>query len=449
MIAATTAVFDRIVETFERCSMMNKTRIIRVSAIAAATALTIGGLAACSPAESNDGDVTITWWHNATADPQKALWEEVAAEFEDDHPGVSVEVTGYQNEDLQRTLIPNALASGDAPDIFMVWPGGEVRSQAEAGHLKDLTSVLSDTIAELGATVNPWQVDGKQYALPYTFGIEGFWHNTELFSEAGISTPPTTLPELEDAVSKLKAAGTAPIAVGAADLWPAAHWWYQFALAACSTDTLKSAIPALDFSDPCWVEAGELLKDFVDTEPFQDGFLATTGQQGADSSAGLVANGNAALELMGHWNAGQIGSLTPDQTVPEFLGWFPFVSVPGTAGDPTITMGGGDGFGVYKDAPDEAVELLKYIMSEDVQKRFAATGAGIPTHPGAIDSVTDPNLKLIAEGLAESSYVQLWLDSDLGPTFGTPLNQAIVNLMAGQGTPEDIVKTLEDTAAAL
>src|SRR5690606_12388956 len=114
------AIFDKNVETFERCSMMNRTRITRVGAVAAATALTIGGLTACSPGESsNDGDGTITWWHNATSDPQKALWEEVAAEFEAAHDGVKVEVTGYQNEDLQRTLIPNALTSGDAPDIFM------------------------------------------------------------------------------------------------------------------------------------------------------------------------------------------------------------------------------------------------------------------------------------------------------------------------------------------
>lgn len=432
--------------------MMNRARITRVGAIAAASALAIGGLTACSASEnggSGDGEVTITWWHNATSDPQKAMWEEVAAEFEAANPGVKVEVTGYQNEDLQRTLIPNALASGDAPDIFMVWPGGEVRSQAEAGHLKDLTEVMADTIAEYGGTVKPWQVDGKQYAIPYTFGIEGFWYNKDLFEQAGITSLPKTLPELEAANEKLRALGVAPIAVGAGDLWPAGHWWYNFALAACSTDTLQSAIPNLDFSDPCWVEAGELLQDFVATNPFQDGFLASSGQQGADSSAGLVANGNAAMELMGAWNAGQIGSLTPDEQVPEWLGWFPFVSVPGTAGDPTITMGGGDGFGVHKDAPDEAIELLKFIASADVAKRFGATGAGIPAHPDAIDSVTDPSLKLIAAGLAESSYVQLWLDSDLGPTFGNPLNQAIVNLMAGTGTPEDIVKALEDTAATL
>jgi raffinose/stachyose/melibiose transport system substrate-binding protein len=429
---------------------MNKRSIMRLLAVGATAAVAAGTLAGCSAADPSEGDdVTITWWHNATSDPLQGLWADVAAEFEEANPGVTVEVTGYQNEDLQRTLIPNALASGDAPDMFMVWPGGEVRAQAEAGYLKDLTEVAADTAAELGGTVKPWQVDGKQYALPFTFGIEGFWYNKDLFEQAGIDGVPETLDDLEDANEKLKAIGAAPIAVGAGDLWPAGHWWYQFALAACSTETLQTAIPELDFSDPCWTEAGELLQDFVATEPFQDGFLASSGQQGADSSAGLIANGKAGMELMGHWNSGTIGSLTPDQTVPEFLGWFPMVSVPGTAGDPTITMGGGDGYGVSADAPDEAVELLKYILSEDVQKRFAETGAGIPTHPGAAGSVSDPNLQAIAQGLAESSYVQLWLDSDLGPTFGTPLNQAIVNLMAGTGTPEDVVKALEDTAATL
>jgi len=431
---------------------MNRARITRVGAVAAASALAIGGLTACSTGGDSGGDgdgVTITWWHNATADPQKAMWEQVAQEFEDAHPGVKVEVTGYQNEDLQRTLIPNALQSGDAPDIFMVWPGGEVRAQVEAGYLKDLTSVMSDTIAEYGAVVNPWQVDGKQYAIPYTFGSEGIWYNTDLYAQAGITSLPETLPELEAANDKLRALGVAPMAVGAGDLWPAGHWWYQFALASCSTDTLKTAIPALDFSDPCWVEAGERLQDFMATEPFQEGFLASSGQQGADSSAGLVANGNAAAELMGAWNAGQIGSLTPDATIPSWLGWYPMVSIPGAAGDPGITMGGGDGFGVSADAPDEAVELLKYIASVDVQKRFAATNAGVPAHPGALEALTDPSLKQIGAGLAEASYVQLWLDSDLGPAFGTPLNQAVVNLMAGTGTPEDIVKALEDTAATL
>ena len=427
---------------------MNKTRTKRLGALVAASTVAFLALSGCSAAGGDGDGITLTWWHNATSDPQKGIYEDVAAEFEADHPGVKVEVTGYQNEDLQRTLIPNALQSGDAPDVFQVWPGGEVRAQAEAGYLKDLTEPLADEIAAYGGVVKPWEVDGKQYGIPFSFGITGIWYNKDLFEQAGIDETPATLDELEDAVQKLKDVGVAPIAVGAGDLWPAGHWWYQFALASCPTDVLQDSIANLEFDDDCWVEAGERLQDFLAIEPFNEGFLATPAQTGADSSNGLMANQTAAMEFMGPWNAGTIGSLTPEGVAPEWLGWFPFPSVPGAAGDPTITMGGGDGWGVAADAPDEAVELVKYLASADVQRRFAEAGSGIPANPEAADALTDPNLQAIAAGLAESSYVQLWLDSALGPAFGNPLNQAIVNIFGGTGTPEDVVQALKDTAAA-
>ena len=428
---------------------MNKNRTKRLGALVAASTVVLLGVAGCTGSTGGgDEEVTITWWHNATTAPLSDLWAEVAAEFEEANPGVTVEQTGYQNEDLQRTLIPNALQSGDAPDLFMVWPGGEVRAQAEAGYLMDLSEVASETIDAFGGVVKPWEVDGTQYALPFSFGITGIWYNKDLFEQAGIEGTPETLPELEDAADALKEIGVAPISVGAGDLWPAGHWWYQFALNACSTETLQSAIPELDFDDPCWIEAGETLEDFLATEPFNEGFLATPAQTGADSSAGLVANGNAAMEFMGPWNSGVIGGLTVDGEVPEWLGWFPFPSVPGSAGDPTITMGGGDGWGLSADAPDAAVDLLLYLSSDDVQSRFAEIGSGIPANPAAAASLTDANLSAIAEGLAGSSYVQLWLDSALGPAFGNPLNQAIVNIFGGTGTPEDVVQALKDTAAA-
>ena len=168
---------------------------MRLAAGLAATGLAIGALAGCSAGgggDEGDGsgeDVTITWWHNATSGPLPAVWEEVAAEFEEANPGVKVEQTGYQNEDLQRTLIPNALSAGDPPDLFQVWPGGEIRDQVENGYLMPLDDKIADTISSVGATVNPWQVDGATYAVPFTFGIEGFWYNTDLFEQAGIDAP--------------------------------------------------------------------------------------------------------------------------------------------------------------------------------------------------------------------------------------------------------------------
>ena len=155
------------------------------------------------------------------------------------------------------------------------------------------------------------------------------------------------------------------------------------------------------------------------------------------------------MELMGHWNAGVIGGLTPDEKVPAFLGWFPFPAIEGSAGDPGAALGGGDGFGCSTDAPPECADLLAYIMSPEVQAKFAASGAGIPTVPSAQDSIEDPNLKLVADGLAAASYVQLWLDTEYGTTVGNAMNEGIVNLFGGVGTPDDIVKKMEDAAATL
>ena len=72
------------------------------------------------------------------------------------------------------------------------------------------------------------------------------------------------------------------------------------------------------------------MQQLLDAKPFQDGFLATPAQQGATSSAGLLANGKVAMELQGHWDAGVMQPLTPDNKVPSFLGWFAFPNVPGS-----------------------------------------------------------------------------------------------------------------------
>ncbi len=432
--------------------MKNRRSILRTLAVVA-TAGSFAALTGCAggggTGGDGGGDVTLTWWHNATNDPLKGLWEDLGKQFEEENPGVTVEVVSYQNEELQRTLIPNALRSNDAPDLFQQWGGGELAAQVQAGYVMDITDQVAEEVEAIGPTVGAWQVDGKTYGLPYSFGIEGFWYNTELFEQAGITEEPTTLDELNDVVETLKAEGIAPIAVGAGDKWPAAHYWYNFALKACSPETLQTAQEELSFEDPCFVEAGEQLVDFIGTEPFQEGFLATPAQQGAGSSAGLVANGQAAMELMGHWNPGVMGGLTESGEIPEFLGWFNFPGIEGAEGDPTAALGGGDGFACSASAPPECVDLLKFITSADAQSAFGETGAGLPVVSGTEESVADENMQAVLEGRSSASYVQLWLDTAYGPTVGGAMNDAVANLFAGQGSPQDIVDQMNAAAATL
>lgn len=400
-------------------------------------------------------DVTITWWHNQTGEPAVSFWEEIAREFEDANPGVTVDIQSFQNEELQRTLIPNALRSNDPPDLFQQWGAGELAAQVEAGYVRDITDDVAAEVDAIGGTVSPWQLEGRTYGLPFTFGPSGFWYNTELFAEAGVAAPPTTLDELYTAIEQLKAAGITPIAVGAGDGWPAAHYWYHFALKSCSPEVLEQAQAQLVFEDECFVQAGELLGDFIASEPFNEGYLATSAQQGAGSSAGLLATGQAAMELMGAWNAGTMGGILIDETgdegaqPPEFLGWFNFPGIEGAGGDPTAALGGGDGFSVSANAPDITVELLKYVVSLDVQTRFAEVATAIPVTQGAEVGLDDPNLPALYQALQDATYVQLWLDTSYGSVVGEGMNEAIVNFFGGQGSPEGIVDAINAAVGTL
>lgn len=445
--------------------MANMRRVTAGVAIAASMAL----LAACSSNEEPEGGatsgatggaaepVTLTWWHNGVAgdsgeNTMGDYWDKVAADYMAANPNVTIEIEQIQNEDLQRTRIPTALQSGDAPDLFQQWGGGEMAAQAEAGYLMDLSDVLADDIERLGGGVAPWQVGEVTYGLPFQFAVEGIWYRKSLFEQAGITAEPTTMDELADAIDKLKAADIPPIAVGAADGWPAAHWWYNFALRSCSQDVVAAAGTTLDFSDPCWLDAGTQLEEFIATKPFQDQFTSTVAQVGATSSAGMVANGTAAMELMGQWNyfvyqGFTDGSDEANQALLDDLDWFPMPATEGGAGDPSAAMGGGDGFSCYVDAPAECADFLAYIVSDDVQRGYAEAVGGLPVAPAAADAIASPVLQEIAQTTSSAAYVQLWMDTLLGPNVGGAMNDGIVNIFNGTGDAQGVVNAMIAAAA--
>jgi raffinose/stachyose/melibiose transport system substrate-binding protein len=432
---------------------MARSRHVRAAMALMATSILLLASACNKAEETSSGElyknnVTLTWWHNASDEgPGKVFWNKVATDFHNLHPTVTIQIEAIETNQLQRTRIPAALLSNDPPDIFQAWGGGEIVDQVKADYLMDITEQTKAEVASIGSASEIWAVDGKQYGLPFRMGIEGFWYNKKIFSDAGITAPPKTLDELKADVTKLKAANVIPISVGAGDKWPAAHYWYNFALRACSVDALKAATKSLKFDDPCFVKAGSDLKDFIGVQPFQPNFIATVAQQGAGSSAGLLATGKAAMELMGDWDFGVMQTLAGASwtAMKPNIGWFPFPAITGP-GDPKAALGGGDGFACSKKAPKECVEFLKYIASPEVQKAYAAVGVGLPVAKGAGDGVAEPVLKSILEATNGASYVQLWLDTAYGSTVGTAMNDGIIAIFAGTGTPQKVVDDMKAAA---
>lgn len=425
--------------------------------LAACTALVLtAGLAACGgggdagsgSGSDPTGPVTMTFWHNSTTGAGKAFWASTVADFEAANPNVKISVQAIQNEDMDGKL-QTALNSGAPPDIFMARGGGKLADIVDADQVMDLSESLDPATkaAVSEGVLNAFTVDGKLYGMPTAVLPGGMYYSKDLYEKAGVTATPKTMAELGATVDKLKGAGVEPIALGAKDAWPAAHYYYFFALRNCSKATMDAAAADKTFSDPCWTKAGEDLQAFASTSPFNKGFLTTSAQQGAGSSAGLLANHKTAMELMGAWEPGVVASLTPDTKPLSDLGWFPFPAVDGGQGDPAAMMGGVDGYSCAKEAPKECPAFLNFYMQKKYQEGYAKAFQTIPASKDAQAGVTDPALKEILASYNSAPYVQVWLDTLFGQSVGNALNTGVVNMLAGKGDAAGIVKAVNDAAA--
>ncbi|KFJ08318.1 ABC transporter substrate-binding protein [Bifidobacterium tsurumiense] len=416
-------------------------------AAAALAVATMMGVSACGSSNNAD-DNTITFWHNATSGEGKQYWEDLAAEFEKEHSGVKVEIQAIQNEDFEGKLATAMQDLKSGPDVYMGLGGAKTKDMVDAGQVMDLTDKLSDTVKKnMTASLTSATYDGKVYGVPVTVQPGGIWYSKDLFEQAGIEEVPTTFDELKTAVTKLKNAGIAPIALGGKDAWPAAHWYYWLSLRECSPSAYSKGVNDKDFSDSCWTKTGQDLKDLADMDAFNEGYLTTTAQQGASSSAGLLANHKAAMELMGTWEPGVIKDLTPDRQPMSDLGYFAFPSVEGGQGKEDALMGAVTVFSVNPDAPQAAVDFVNFMGEKKAQEDYSTAFSTIPANVEAYDAVTDENLQSIIKAIESSDDMQLWMDTALGGNIGNALNSGVVNMLSGQGDPADIVKAMEDAAA--
>ena len=134
-----------------------------------------------------------------------------------------------------------------------------------------------------------------------------------------------------------------------------------------------------------------------------------------------MANGKAAMELMGQWAPGADAAVATDrQGLDENLGWFPFPTVEGGAGDPSDVLGGGDGFAVGKNAPPETIDFVRYLTSLDTQKAMATAGIAVP--PTVKGAETGAARSADARGAASAppapSTIQLYYDQYMPPAVG-------------------------------
>jgi raffinose/stachyose/melibiose transport system substrate-binding protein len=335
--------------------------------------------------------------------------------------------------------------------LFQSWGGGVLRTFADNGLVRNIAPELEgewkDSIAAQAA-LELYGQNGEYYGVPWTWGAVGMFYNKALFAQAGLDpeAPPQTWDEFLAAVQTLKDAGITPLSLGEGDKWPGHFWWVYLAIRLGGEEAfLKAYNREGTFADEPFVQAGEYLKQLIDMEPFPEGYLAMTyGDQET-----VMGNGEAAMELMGQWSPDvQRGNSESGEGIGEDLGWFPFPVVDGGAGNPDDVLGGGDGFAVGANAPDEAVDFLRFITTEENQRAMFEQGLVLPVVTGVEDLFDDnPIAAAILDARNNAPYFQLYYDQFLPPAVGIAVNDAVETLFAGTGTPEEAAQAIEDSAS--
>ncbi|MCW6507471.1 ABC transporter substrate-binding protein [Lichenifustis flavocetrariae] len=402
------------------------------------------GVSLCLALTGSGFATTLTAVHVETDPGERALWDRIGKDYTAQHPDITVQFQYIENEAFKAKL-PTMLQSKDPPSLIFSWGGGVMLAQQQADFIRPITAAVQPFAASLVPTAaKAFQSGGDTLGVPVLMSKVAFFYNKALFAKAGVKA--ADIKSWDDflaAVKTIKAAGITPIVVGAGEKWPMHFYWSYLVLREGGADILKRAKAGEDggFTGPVFVDAGKKLQELAKLDPFQPGYQGTLHLQ----AAGLFGDGKGAMQLMGNWlvntqknNAADSKGLSDDN-----IGTFSFPTVAGGKGLATDALGGVNGFLVSKNAPKEAEDFLRFFSQEKYQKEAAAKGYYIPAIVGTGADVSNPVTKSVAEDLAHATALQIFFDQDLGPSVGRVVNDISVAIPAGQMTPEDGAKALQ------
>lgn len=349
-----------------------------------------------SPAGESLGEVSVGHYYGS--DLGQAAIVEMNTTFE----GGEAVISPIEHEAF-KTQILVALAGGEPPDVFSYWAGARTASVQSRGQLQTIETVFANAGVQEdfpAALVEAGIYDGEPYLLPFGYHYVAMFYNPEVMAAAGITDMPTTWDEMIAAADKLVDSGVKPFALGSANRWPA-QFWFDFLMLRTAGPDYRAELMSgeASYEDAEVTEALELWKGLVDAGYFVDDANAYTWTDAADQ----VANGEAAMTLMGTWITGYwdgIG-LVPGDNYDFFN--FPVIdtSVENAA------LGPIDGWVVSADAanPEGAFALLEHYASPENQLDWAIGQGALPPNTKADTSQLNPIMqKALAEVGKAASY---------------------------------------------
>jgi len=415
--------------------------------IAAGIAAALLGVSACgnssdTPAGNNQAasqpkEITI-WLMNGSA-PDSVV-QAVNKEFIAKHPGTTPKIEIQQWDGIQEKTT-TALAGNTPPDVLEI--GSTLVSKfADSGGLADLTGKKSDLGGDswLKGLTEAGTLDGKIYGVPYYGGVRAVIYRTDMFTKAGISSPPTDLAGFTAMLDKLqKKFGTDP--KFSALYFPGQYWY--------------AALPFV------WDEGGELATQ--DGDKWTGALDSPQAQAGLTTLKGLVnkyskapvngnENDNDPATPMGEGKAGviidsgwKVGVIT--KAHPELKGKVAVFALPGkNPGTTAPVFLGGSNLAISEGskAPDLAYDWLKIMSGTTAQTQLATDGGVIPNSTNLLNlHAKDPILSVFdaaAKNSRSTPATPKWANVE----SGTILQDMLVAIFSGKSTVAAATKTASE-----
>lgn len=375
---------------------------------------------------------TLTVW---VGDGETRLrqYEVVARLFEEQHPGVKVELvsqSGSQTQVMEKIVL--AIISGAPPDLMWLEGSGVIEFAAQ-GLLMDVTDAL-EGLEFAPSDTQEMTYNGRMWAVPYHTASRGLFKRVDFFEEAGMD--PYVDPSLDELyIWNQKLTNVEPDGVYTRagfvpwrSNWGAPAWIWAFGGELLEIDGTSYRPTA---TLPQNIAAFEWISEWANFFNNRDPLVA--GAEGFQ--IGNVAMSAESTSVVNRFM--QAG-------VPFTVG-----RVPHPEGGRNGTWGGGTAVGVPVNAPNPewSLKLARFFGETEVQiKRFEAAPDVLPANMEALITVArqlPPEYGPLLDQLPEARpRTPLWIEY-----YVNQLNPAMIEVVLGSKTPrqalEDVQRVME------
>ena len=346
-------------------------------------------------------DTTLKLVEVITSPERTETLKTLVAQYEEAHPGVTVEITSLpwgQAFEKFATMV----SAGQTPDIVEM-PDTWLTLYANNGALESLEPYIKDW--EGGKTLNDRALefarsaDDTAYMLPYGFYLRAMFYNKKLFKEAGVTDIPVTLEDFRDAAQKVSALpGKSGYCMrgGPGGL----NGWVMFGATAAGSNEFFTEDGQSTFNSDGWQDGLEYLVDIykdglAPKDSLNWGFNEIVAGFYSGTCAMLDQDPDALIAISSRMKEEDFGVTT----MPKG---------PSGKAFPTIGYAGWSMF-ANSDHKDEAWDLIAHLESKESNLAWNKRIGALPIHDGA---ESDP---FFASPQFEGWFAEL-SDPDVHPT---------------------------------